>query len=168
MLYSGLKCSRLQPGEGPSRGHSVITNLCVDLRLQLQSWSPGVCKWSAKDVRTDDTRVNTIFALIDIFQCQLEKSFIKIATNNGSLNATSTFKTPPTLPKSLAHVHSLDEDFLRGTVTTTALNQALLCADADHKAFPLIMTIFSLFYTIFYFTCIVNGLQNRSYSGVLV
>ena len=64
-------------------------------------------------------------------------------------------------------MHSLDEDFLRGTVTTTALNQALLCADADHEAFQLIMTVFSLLYTIFYFTYIVNGLENRSYSGVL-
>ena len=123
----------------------------------------------AKDVRTDDTRANTIFAWIFIFQCRLEEAIIKIATDNGSLNATLIlFETPPTLPNSLAHVHSLDEDFLRDTVTTTALNQALLCADADHEAFQLIMTVFSLLYTIFYFTYIVNGLENRSYSSGVV
>ena len=55
----------------------------------------------AKDVRTDDTRSNTIFALIFIFQCRLEEAIIKIATDNGSLNATLILlETPPTLPKS--------------------------------------------------------------------
>ena len=55
----------------------------------------------AKDVRTDDTRSNTIFAWIFIFQCRLEEAIIKIATDNGSLNATLILlETPPTLPKS--------------------------------------------------------------------
>ena len=62
----------------------------------------GCLQMFAKDVRTDVTGANTIFALIFIFKCQLEKSFIKIATDNGLLNATYTFRNTTNSPKELS------------------------------------------------------------------